>query len=154
MDTTLDFSGGTLSGPGETCTFSVTLDVPSTATAGSYPNTTSSVTSDLGTEAPASDVLVVSPIPSELGIVDSAMVTQPSNHTQVTLYDIQKSNLSPGFREGDPIDPDAGTNIEYTLVSKEIPVEDMVPASMGEVVISHLPASFFPYLIEFSSGTL
>ena len=39
----LDFSGGTLT-PGETCTFSVVLDVPATATSGSHTNTTSDVT--------------------------------------------------------------------------------------------------------------
>jgi len=43
---TLTFSGGTLT-PGETCTFSVTLQVPSTATAGNHTNTTSSVVSSV-----------------------------------------------------------------------------------------------------------
>jgi len=43
---TLTFSGGTLT-PGETCTFSVTLQVPGTAAAGSHTNTTSSVVSSV-----------------------------------------------------------------------------------------------------------
>ena len=43
---TLSFSGGSLS-PGESCTFSVSLDVPATATAGSHTNTTSTVVADV-----------------------------------------------------------------------------------------------------------
>ncbi|MCG8458829.1 MAG: DUF11 domain-containing protein, partial [Holophagales bacterium] len=41
-DTFLTFAGGSLN-PGESCTFSVTLDVPPAATSGTYPNTTSAV---------------------------------------------------------------------------------------------------------------
>ncbi len=44
--TNLMFSGGTLA-PGESCTFSVSLDTPSGAASGPYPNTTSNVTASL-----------------------------------------------------------------------------------------------------------
>ena len=43
---TLSFTGGSLA-PGETCTFSVTLQAPSTAVPGSYTNTTSTVVADV-----------------------------------------------------------------------------------------------------------
>ncbi|MGH1542199.1 MAG: beta strand repeat-containing protein [Arenicella sp.] len=46
-DTLLSFSGGTLS-PGETCTISVTLNVPGGAGSGSYSNTTSGVSATVG----------------------------------------------------------------------------------------------------------
>lgn len=61
-DTLLTFSGGTLS-PGESCTISVTLNVPGGAASGSYLNTTSGVSatvSGAATSAPAaSDSLEV-----------------------------------------------------------------------------------------------
>jgi len=61
-DTFLTFGGGTLT-PGETCTFSVTLDVPLAALPGSFTNTTSDVaatTLGLTTNgSPASDDLEV-----------------------------------------------------------------------------------------------
>ena len=46
-DTLLTFAGGSLS-PGESCTFSVTLDVPVDAAAGGYTNTTSTVSATVG----------------------------------------------------------------------------------------------------------
>jgi uncharacterized repeat protein (TIGR01451 family) len=45
-DTNLSFTGGSLA-PGETCVFSVTLQVPADAVSGIYPNTTSNVTADV-----------------------------------------------------------------------------------------------------------
>jgi len=44
--TNLSFTGGSLA-PGETCTFSVVLDVPAAVLSGSYTNTTSIVTADV-----------------------------------------------------------------------------------------------------------
>lgn len=62
----LTLTGGTL-GPGETCTFQVTLQVPAGASPGSFPNTTSSVTATVGgatvTGPPATDSLVVDVFP-------------------------------------------------------------------------------------------
>jgi hypothetical protein len=61
--TNLSFTGGTLT-PGETCTFSVTLQVPPAALPGMYTNTTSTVASTAllkytTTENPAQDVLLI-----------------------------------------------------------------------------------------------
>lgn len=62
----LTLAGGNL-GPGETCTFDVTLLVPAAAAPGAYPNTTSAVTGDVGgvatTGAAAADTLFVQPVP-------------------------------------------------------------------------------------------
>ena len=53
--------------PGGSCTFSVTLQIPAGAVPGSYPNTTTAITANLGgspfTGGAASDTLFVEPIP-------------------------------------------------------------------------------------------
>ena len=63
----LTFSGGSLAA-GASCTFSVTLQVPAGAAAGSHLNTTSSLTTDLGSRPfvgePATDTLVVLALPA------------------------------------------------------------------------------------------
>ena len=62
-DTLLTLMDGTLTDPGDSCTFSVTLDVPAGAAAGDHTNTTSLVTAMVGgsmvTSATASDDLEV-----------------------------------------------------------------------------------------------
>ena len=62
-DTLLTLMDGTLTNPGDSCTFSVTLDVPAGAAAGDHTNTTSLVTATVGgsmvTSATASDDLEV-----------------------------------------------------------------------------------------------
>jgi uncharacterized repeat protein (TIGR01451 family) len=68
---TLAFSGGSLSADA-TCTFNVTLSVPSGAPAGTYPNATSEVTGDLGGVGvvgdPATDDLNVTAAQKVLGL--------------------------------------------------------------------------------------
>ncbi len=64
--TEISLTGGNL--PAESsCTFSVTLDVPSTAVSGGYPNVSSSVTGQVGgagvVGSPATDTLFVEPVP-------------------------------------------------------------------------------------------
>ncbi len=74
--TTLSFSGGNLPPDpngdpaaigSNTCTFTVTLDVPSGASSGQFTNTTSTITADVGagseTGAAASDIVVIKPLP-------------------------------------------------------------------------------------------
>jgi hypothetical protein len=62
----LSFTGGTL-GPGESCTFEVDVEIPAAAEPGSYPNSTSTLTGDLGgvpeVGAPAIDDLLVQDVP-------------------------------------------------------------------------------------------
>jgi uncharacterized repeat protein (TIGR01451 family) len=61
-DTILVLTGGNLA-PQTSCTFSLTLQIPSAAEVGDYPNTTSQLTGDVGgsqvTIGPATDVLTV-----------------------------------------------------------------------------------------------
>lgn len=61
----LSFTGGTLA-PGASCTFSVTLQVPTGAVSGAFPNTTSDVTATVSglvvTSNPAQDTLTVAQI--------------------------------------------------------------------------------------------
>jgi len=63
----LTLTGGNLA-PGSSCTFSATLQVPGAAPTGIYPNTTSSVTADIGgagvVGSPAADLLFVAPAPA------------------------------------------------------------------------------------------
>jgi len=63
----LTLTGGNLAAGGS-CTFSATLQVPAGAATGIYPNTTSSVTADIGgapvVGSPATDLLFVSPAPA------------------------------------------------------------------------------------------
>ncbi len=62
----LSIAGGTLA-PGQSCSFSVEVSVPVSASFGTYLNVTSRLTADIGGESkvalPASDTLVVEPIP-------------------------------------------------------------------------------------------
>lgn len=62
----LSLTGASLA-PGDSCTFSVTLQVPSSAASGSFTNTTSAITGDVGgtpfTGNAASDELFVEPTP-------------------------------------------------------------------------------------------
>ncbi len=85
----LTFTGGNI-GPGDSCSFSVTLQVPGGAGFDTYTNTTSEVTYDLDglgiTEDPATDFLVVAPVPI----------------------------LSKSFID-DPVDPGASVTLEFTI---------------------------------------
>ena len=75
--TNLSFSGGSLA-PGESCTFSVTLQVPASALPGTYSNTTSSVVSESdGTTVigiPAQDDLQVSGLTFSMDFVDDPVI--------------------------------------------------------------------------------
>ncbi len=66
---TLTLTGGTL-GPGEMCQFSVTLQVPMAATAGTYPNTTSTV------DATVSGLTVTTPTATDDLIVAGLTLTK------------------------------------------------------------------------------
>lgn len=63
----LSLTGGTLAADGGTCTFTVTLQIPAGAATGAYPNTTSSLTANIGgspgVHNPASETLFIEPGP-------------------------------------------------------------------------------------------
>lgn len=72
----LSLAGGSVA-PADSCTFSVTLQVPSGAAPGSYPNTTGAITADLGgvpfIGGPGADSLVISTAP----LLQKTFLTNP-----------------------------------------------------------------------------
>ena len=85
---TLSLTGGTLA-PGESCQFSVTLQVPAGATANVYTNTTSDVTSTVSglavTGPPASDDLTVAGLTLTKEFTDDPVIPGGTVHLQFTL---------------------------------------------------------------------
>lgn len=90
----LTLTGGTLA-PGDSCTFSVQLAVPGDATPGSFVNTTSTLTGDLGGnpfEAPATDnVLIVDEVP----LLEKAFLTNPVAAGGETVMEFTITNTDP-----------------------------------------------------------
>lgn len=112
-DTLLTFMGGTLS-PGESCSVSVTLDVPAGAAPGRYTNTTSSVSATVGglaaTSAPASDDLSVQGLTFTKEFVDDPVIAgetttlrftienvHPTDDATITLFSDNLSAVLPGL---------------------------------------------------------
>jgi len=89
----LSLTGGSLA-PASSCTFSVSLQVPPAAAAGVYPNTTSSVTADLGgspvTGGAATDILLVSDAP----ILTKTFLTDPVGAGASTTLQFTVTNTS------------------------------------------------------------
>ena len=123
---TLDFAAGILGltggslGAGASCTFSVTLAVPSAATPGAYTNTTTAVTSDIGDGNAATDQLFVSAVPT-----------------------LTKSFLTDPVGSGDPVTLEFTiTNTSTTDEATDIAFSDNLDAFIsGITVTSSLPAS-------------
>jgi len=96
----LSFTGGTLSS-GASCTFSVSLQVPSTAPAGSYTNTTSTVDADLDGQptagAAASDILVVEATP----LLTKSFTDDPTGAGGTVTLEFSITNTSPDFEATD-----------------------------------------------------
>lgn len=90
-DTLLTFAGGTLE-PGETCTFSVTLQVPAAATPQPYTNTTSVVSATVDgtniTSPPASDDLNVAGITLNKEFLDSPVIAGETTTLRFTIDNI------------------------------------------------------------------
>ena len=89
----LTLTGGNLAAGGS-CTFSATLQVPAGATTGIYPNTTSSVTADVGgapvTGSRATDLLFVSPAP----VLTKAFTDDPVGAGGSVTLDFSITNTS------------------------------------------------------------
>lgn len=90
---TLTLAGGNLPAEGS-CTFTVTLAVPTGAVTGSYVNTTSQLTGDLGgrpaTGSAASDTLFVAPVP----VLASEFVDDPVGAGGSVTYEFTLVNTS------------------------------------------------------------
>jgi len=117
--TVLSLTGGSLA-PEASCTFSVSLQVPSTASSGSFPNTTSDVTADLDgspiTGAPATDVLFVEPAPS----LTKEFIDDPVGAGGTVTLRFTLTNTSPDF---------AATGIGFTDELDVILQNGVVPAN-------------------------
>ena len=90
--TLVSFGGGSLP-PESTCTIRLGLSVPAGAVAGSYPNTTSAITADVGGPVVgnmATDVLLVSPIPTVTKDFDG----DPVNPGDSVVLDFTVTNTS------------------------------------------------------------
>lgn len=122
----ISLSGGALAAS-DTCTFSVTVQVPGGATAGSYPNTTSDVSGDAGSgivtaaSSAASDTLVVS---------DVLAVTAVKSFTD------------------DPVSPGDTVTLEFTLTNPNasdgataVSFTDSLSTTLSGLVAIGLPAS-------------
>lgn len=118
----LSLTGGNL-GPGESCTFSVTAQVPGGAVPGNYSNTTSTLSGDLGgsptTFNPATDTLSVDPEP----ILTKSFIDDPlaAGGTVTLEFTIANSDASA-----------AATGISFT---------DNFSAMLSGTTINTLPAS-------------
>lgn len=121
----LSLSGGSL-GPGESCTFSATLQVPVTALPGSYPNTTAPVTADIAgrpfTGNAATDILFINTPPV----------------------------LTKGFLSGNPVGGGDTITMEFTIenssttsAATDISFTDSISDFINGATVSSLPADGF-----------
>ena len=152
--TLLDFSGATLA-PGESCTFSVTLDVPGTAPPGLHTNTSGTVTATEGgiavTGNPASEDLRIvgltltkefldDPVlPGETVTLEFVIenVSPTETATAITIYDDMSTILGPPGSPGDDITGDGVT------------VSDVCGSGNGTLTWASLDT-----FMTFSGGTL
>jgi hypothetical protein len=126
-------------GAGDSCTFSVGLQVPADATAGEYPNTTDAVTGEVGglpvSGDPAIDTLLVGADTDGDGLID-ALDPDDDNDGVTDLTEIDNGT--------DPLDPDTdGDGIIDGLDSSPL-----VPSNIcggfgpgGDVVVENLLVS-------------
>ena len=121
---TVTLTGGTLA-PGDSCTFSVSIQVPAAATTGFYPNTTSTISGDLGGSSvvsnPATDSLLINEAPT----LTKAFQTNPVG-------------------AGDAVDLQFTiTNTSATSQATSIGFQDPLGTFLSGVVVSSLPAAGF-----------
>ncbi|MCP3962481.1 MAG: DUF11 domain-containing protein [bacterium] len=145
---TLLFTGGSLT-PGESCTFSVTLDVPSTAPAGSHPNTTSSVVATVlgvtASENPASDDLRIAGLTLTKEFVDDPVLPGGTVILRYTIDNTSPVSTATAIVFQDDLD-DALDNL--AALSTEVPQNDICGTG------SSLTGSAGNQFLTFQGGTL
>lgn len=144
----LTFTDGNL-GPEGSCTFSVTLPVPNAAAPGAYVNTTSSVTTmvdgEVVVEDPASDDLIVAPVPE----FTKSFLDDPVTGGDTVTLQFSITNTSSNF---------GATGIAFDdiifdfLPSATGPGTD--PCGAGSSAIFVPASDFDPAQIFFSGGDL
>jgi uncharacterized repeat protein (TIGR01451 family) len=131
-DTLLTFSGATLT-PGQICTFSVTLDVPVTADAGTHTNTTSNVVATvLGietTENPAEDDLMIGGLLLTKAFTDDPVIAGGTVTLEFVITNQSPDPVTDIFFE-DFLDPDVLAGL--TVVSS-MPLVD--PCGLGSSLV-------------------
>lgn len=115
----LSMTGGTLTA-GETCFFDVVVDIPTSATPGSYDNVTSNITADFsgssGAGSPATDSLFVEPSPG----LSMEFTDDPSGAGQTVTVQYVITNTST---------TSAATDISFTSeYDTVLPTADSTPA--------------------------
>ena len=144
-DTLLTFAGGTLS-PGESCTISVTLDVPAAAAPGTFTNTTSGVAATVdgvpATSAPATDDLTVSGL-----IFTKEFIGNPVFPSETLTLRFSLENISP---------TDDATDIWFTddLASVLPAVPDLVPSLPPAVNTCGGTLSAIGIVLIYASGSV
>jgi len=126
----IDFSGGSVASNGSTCNISITLAVPGGAVEGAYPNTTSTVSANIGgagTYSAATDTLFVQAVP----IITQSFTDDPvASGGSVTLqYTV--TNPSPGFAATDITFDDELTTFLPFPVSVTLPPVPNPPCGGG-----------------------
>ncbi|HVS13269.1 MAG TPA: IPTL-CTERM sorting domain-containing protein [Thermoanaerobaculia bacterium] len=112
MGSTLFLTGGNLAtagSAGDSCTFSVTLEVPAGTAAGQYPNTTSSLQAEVGGEPvtvpPASDQLtVIDPLSIAKDFIDDPAAPGGTVTLQFTVSNAHPTEAATGLTFTDDLD--------------------------------------------------
>jgi uncharacterized repeat protein (TIGR01451 family) len=129
----LSLTGGTL-GPGESCTFEVDVEIPAGAEPGSYPNTTSTVTGDLGgvTEvgAPATDDLLVQEVP----LLTKTFLDDPVAGGDSVVIELTLTNTSADPLQSASFTDDVGAQVGSAAVTAEPPAGFCGPGSSSGVL--------------------
>ena len=144
----LSLTGGSLAA-GASCTFSVTLQVPSTASSGSFTNTTSSITADVGGEPvtgnPASDILFVEPAP----LLTKEFTDDPVGAGGTVTLEFTLTNTSPDFSATDIAFID---ELDAILLNGVVPADGFCGA--GSTATFTPATSFQPARITVSGASL
>lgn len=147
---TLTFAGGSLA-PGGSCTFSVTLSVPSGAAPGSHTNTTSMVTATVsGLTAennPASDDLRVAGVELTKEFIDDPVLPGGTATLRFTI-----DNTSPSSPTGDATDIAFSDDLDNTL--NNLAVTGTLPDTSACGTGSQLTATGGGQFLAFQFGAL
>ena len=143
---TLSFAGGSLA-PGESCTFSVNLQVPATALPGSHTNTTSAVLATVGgaqpTGNPASDDLRVAGLTLTKQFTDDPALPGGTVTLRFTLENVSSTSTATGISFQDNI----GATLA-NLAATGLPLAD--PCGAGSSLTGAAGNTF----LQFQGGTL
>ncbi|MCP4639078.1 MAG: IPTL-CTERM sorting domain-containing protein [bacterium] len=141
----LTFTGGILS-PGDDCTFSVTLQTPAAAASGSYLNTTSAVTADVGGVTPTSSVakdnLVIAALNFSKEFIDDPVIPGGTATLRFNIENLSDSLDATAITFDDDLDD------VINLLSPVLPLPTE-PCGAGSSIIE-----FAPRDLRFSGGNL